>query len=225
MFKETEQIALWNTQHARRGTKGPEGSFLRNTPNDTARLLNDLLRHESMILEVGSANGRDARFWASQGHHVIATDFSPVALSQLRELAQRQGLEKRITIIEWDINCGLLPPQADKIDAFYARSALHIEDEKMLDLALYLNRILIPESLIVIEGKSEKDKKIQRSIPVGGGLYIDLEENGHLRRAWTEEFARYMCRYFNWEILKLEQLHDQTQKANPEQLRLIAKKS
>ena len=62
----TQQQQLWDRQHAERGsTNGPEGNGLVDIPNKSGILFANMLQPGSVIAEVGTANGRDARYWAS----------------------------------------------------------------------------------------------------------------------------------------------------------------
>lgn len=45
-------------------------------------------------IDLGCGNGRDSIFLASQGFDVIGVDFSEVAISQAREIAEAAGLER-----------------------------------------------------------------------------------------------------------------------------------
>lgn len=127
-----DQKNLWDSQHYQRGTTGLEGTELAFKPNPSAQALNQMLPPQSRIAEVGCANGRDARFLAKEGHIVYAMDFSKVALAQCHALARQQGILDQLILIEHDIKDGNLPTRIPQlINAFYARSALHIDDESM----------------------------------------------------------------------------------------------
>lgn len=120
---------------------------------------------------------------------------------------------------------GLPVEDSASINAFYARSALHVDDCTMLKLADHLNRILVPSGLILIEGKGPNDKKIKRSRHVGNGTAIDDEEGGHLRRIWTTKFTTDMCHKFSWNILELIDVEEEWQNTSATFMRLIAQKS
>jgi SAM-dependent methyltransferase len=201
-----DQVELWDIQHCIRGNWGPEGLLLQNVPNDSAVEFETVLPRQTTILEVGSANGRDARYWASKGHTVYALDFSQVALEQLKQLAIAQQVDQLIVPLIWNIAEGKLPlnmlPQS--IFAFYARSALHIGDDEMILLAEQIDRILVPGGKILIEGKASKDRKILRSRKIGKGLAVDDEENGHLRRVWNVDFVEFICSEMRWSIIKIK---------------------
>lgn len=219
------QQALWDAQHKQRGSQdGPEGSQLVNVPNHAARLLHTLLKPGSVIAEIGSANGRDARFWAKQGHYVHCLDFSEVALQQLRELAKRQGVSGRITQALFDASTGKLPQTIGTIQGFYARSALHLDDATLMRLLRDVDRRLQPGSVVVIEGKTSADPKIIRSTPLGNGLVSDPQENSHVRRVWTHEFTQYICDTFGWAPLHQAAVDETWSGTAANFLRLVATK-
>jgi|GEM_PF-1082784 len=218
------QRDLWNTQHATRGASSIESEELTFAPNEVAVLLHECLAPASRIMEVGAANGRDARYWASKGHTVMALDFSDVALLQLQEIAREQGVLDKIDAKEWDICDGDLPPTDGPIDAFYARSALHIDDTTMMGLAVNIDTILSPGGYIVIEGKGPKNDKIARSTQIGGNLVVDPFENGHLRRVWTTDFTKEMCNKMGWNILEISHAAQAWDGEPADFMRLVAKK-
>ncbi len=215
----TDQRELWNKQHAVRGTTGRESNGAAHIPNESAILFHRYLAPVSTIFEAGCANGRDARFWAAQGHYVIASDFSPVALTQMMELATDAGIEKRIRPVEHNIANGLQLAENESINGFYARSALHINDAAMDNLAGNLQESLTPGGIIFIEGKNTSDHKIGRSEKISENLVVDFMENGHLRRIWTPEYMEKLASDYDWNILKLEENREE----GANYTRLIAK--
>lgn len=223
---ETYQQTLWNNQHSERGINGAEGGELCNTPNGSAVIFANALKPNSTILEVGSANGRDARYWATEGHKVYALDFSQVALDQLRQLALAQNVQSSIIPILWDIAEGKLPLHIikDKIDGFYARSALHVGDKEMINIAKQLNKVLKVGGKILIEGKGQNDKKIRRSKKIGRNLAVDNVENGHLRRIWTQQFIEHLCKKVGWDILDISGNDEEWNGTNANFVRLSAQK-
>lgn len=219
------QRSLWEIQHATRGAVLECGSGLRYTPNDTALAFARRLTSRSRVLEVGSANGRDARHWAAEGHQVIATDFSLTAMKQLRSIAQEQGVMQNIWPVVWDINVGHLPIEgASSIDAFYARSALHVTDSTMTQVAASVNAALVPKGWILIEGKGPSDKKIARSYNNEDGTAVDADEGGHMRRIWTPQFTEQMCHQFGWDIVELTDQKEEWQGVPASFMRLLARK-
>jgi hypothetical protein len=221
----SDQQKLWDKQHARRGGEaGLEGDLLVDTPNASAVLLGNLVVANARIAEVGSANGRDARYWAMRGHSVDCMDFSPVALEQLVEHAERQGVSDKINPLLFDANAGRLPKEVGEIDGFYARSALHVDDGTLMSLLTDVDTRLREDGVVFIEGKSTNDPKIARSEHLGNGLAVDPEEDGHLRRVWTPELLKDICSTLGWKALQKSSIDEQWAGTDANFLRLVAKK-
>lgn len=221
----SDQQQLWDKQHARRGgDAGLEGERLVDTPNPSAVAMANLVVANARIAEVGSANGRDARYWAMRGHDVDCMDFSPVALEQLVEHAQRQGVAHRINPVLFDANSGKLPQEVGEIDGFYARSALHVDDDTLISLLTDVDDRLNSEGVVLIEGKSTSDPKIARSEHLGNGLAVDPEEDGHLRRVWTPELLQDICSTLGWRAIQQSRIDEEWAGTDANFLRLVAKK-
>lgn len=219
------QKLLWDRQHASRGQRHEGSDALRFTPNPTAVIFHELLPQSAKVLEIGCANGRDARYWASQGHDVTAIDFSHTALTQMHETAREQGVAHKIQPIMWDIQEGYLPLSGEEhFDGFYARSALHVDDETMTTLAAHINKLLKPDGIILIEGKGPNDTKIKRSRRLQGSIAVDEEENNHLRRVWTCESLIELCAQNNWRIHQVQEIEEVWEGTSASFVRLIAKK-
>lgn len=75
------------------------------------------------VLELGAGHGRDALYFAREGFSVLATDFSPVGLDQLRQAAAAQGVAGRITTAVHDVR-GPLPLADASVDAVFAHMLL-----------------------------------------------------------------------------------------------------
>lgn len=227
---EITQQQLWDMQHAQRGAEaGLEGAALVDSPNELAILLGGMLAPDSSIIEIGSANGRDARFWAKNyGHHVLALDFSQVALGQLTNRAVQQGIGEFITTGLFDANTDALPAEIDSFDAFYGRSALHTTDSRLTYLLHATHGVLKAGGIIAIEGKHPDDPKIKRSKPHDLSephLVQDPYENGHARRSWDPEASRKFLMDAGFIIRDLEVVIDETIPGDPAMFtRIIAEK-
>ncbi len=220
------QAAFWDRQHATRGTQQENAGQWATTPNETAVLFAQLLRARSSILEAGCANGRDARYWATLLHEVFGIDFSSIALQQMQYWTRLAQLTDFITPILWNIVNGLpLDSLPIRMDAFYARSSLHIPDAETEELAHQVNSILYPGGVICIEGKGPQDPKIKKSEVVGPHLVINYAEGGHLRRVWTREYMTGLCTANNWRIVSLEETSEHINGDTSSFIRLLARKS
>ena len=216
------QQALWDRQHYERGGGGGnEGTILKHVPNDGAVMLASVLLRGSHILEIGSANGRDARRFAEWRHFVDCIDFSEVALMQLHELADEEGAFDQITSHHHNISRGNLPHLGTKkYDALFARSSLHLDDASLDRLAYNITERLKRNAFIIIEGKSPFDPKIMRSRDIGGGLVVDAE--GHVRRVWDEKSMVNLARRQGWKVQQIVELQEEVPYGYNSMMRLAA---
>ncbi|WP_405058204.1 class I SAM-dependent methyltransferase [Kribbella sp. NBC_01505] len=102
------------------------------------------------VLELGSGHGRDALFLARQGFSVHATDFSETALDQLRQQAQREGLDDRVTAALHDVR-DPLPPADATVNAVFANLLLNMAftPGELRSLVGEVHRVLRPGGLFV----------------------------------------------------------------------------
>ncbi|GBG39425.1 class I SAM-dependent methyltransferase [Mycobacterium montefiorense] len=75
------------------------------------------------VLELAAGHGRDALYFAKQGFTVLTSDFSSVAVAQIRRDARSADLEPRIQAFVHDIREPLLLSRSS-VDAVYAHMAL-----------------------------------------------------------------------------------------------------
>jgi len=103
------------------------------------------LPENGLVVEIGAANGRDARFFSREKNcGVIATDFSFNALKQLTEASYRDGTNGKVFPVVADARA--LPlDQPESVDAVYSRSALHLSDEEMDTFFKHCLRLLKQE--------------------------------------------------------------------------------
>jgi hypothetical protein len=70
-------------------------------PSPAARWANDLVGDGEQIIDLGAGTGRDALWFAKQGHPVIALDFSKVARKRIRSRAVRAGADVKVRHINF----------------------------------------------------------------------------------------------------------------------------
>ncbi|MQS11362.1 class I SAM-dependent methyltransferase [Streptomyces kaniharaensis] len=97
------------------------------------------------VLELGAGHGRDALFFAREGFTVLATDFSPTGLEQLRTAAAEQGVTDRVTIAVHDVRKPL-PLLDASVDAVFAHMLLcmALSTEEIHALVAEVRRVLRP---------------------------------------------------------------------------------
>ncbi|AXO34995.1 bifunctional 2-polyprenyl-6-hydroxyphenol methylase/3-demethylubiquinol 3-O-methyltransferase UbiG [Micromonospora sp. B006] len=84
------------------------------------------------VLDLGSGEGGDAVWLASQGWRVTAVDISSVALDRLAVEAERAGVADRITTVRHDLTQGFPPGRYDLVSAQFFQSPLVLPREKVL---------------------------------------------------------------------------------------------
>ncbi len=215
------QKKYWESQHVNRKN---EFLDLEMEPNEFAVKCIKFLPENSTILEIGSGNGRDARFLSREkGIHVIANDISEEAIHQLKAAADRDGTSTKISSINCDVRdiFNEMSPIV-KLDAFYARSALHLSDSQLGEFMQKLNSFLKKDGYIFIQGKPKDDFKLQRSLEIDENYYKDID--GHERRVWSEQGFLNLCNQFGYEPLEIETTNEVWQGNETKFVSLIARK-
>jgi SAM-dependent methyltransferase len=127
------------------------------------------------VLELGAGHGRDALYFAREGFTVLATDFSPVGLEQLREFAGAQDVSERVTTAVHDVREPL--PLADaSVDAVFAHMLLcmALSTDEILALVAEVRRVLRPGGAFVYTVRHTGDAHYR----LGTGHGDDIFEHG-----------------------------------------------
>ena len=85
------------------------------------------------------------------------------------------------------------------LDAIYARSSLHLDDEDLNNLFIKLLPNLKIGGYLMIEGKTSDDFKIKRSNAIAPNLVVDFD--GHIRRVWDKEYVEMVCQKFGLKLV------------------------
>ncbi|MET9866379.1 class I SAM-dependent methyltransferase [Streptomyces sp. NPDC006386] len=127
------------------------------------------------VLELGAGHGRDALFFAREGFSVHATDFSPVAIEQLRAAAREQGIARRVTGGVQDVREPLRLPDAS-FDAVFAHMLLcmALSTEETHRLVGEVRRVLRPGGVFVYTVRHTGDAHFG----AGTGHGDDIWEHG-----------------------------------------------
>lgn len=127
------------------------------------------------VLELGAGHGRDALYFAREGFSVLATDFSPVGLDQLREGAAAQEVSERVATAIHDVREPL--PLADaSVDAVFAHMLLcmALSTKEIHAVVAEIRRVLRPGGAFVYTVRHTGDAHYR----AGTGHGDDIWEHG-----------------------------------------------
>lgn len=107
------------------GTYGANPEMYGSRPSEPAVYAADLFAGSGAerVLELAAGHGRDTLYFAQQGFSVVATDFSDVAVAEIRRASQERRIAIRVTATVHDMR-EPLPFVNESIDAVYAHMAL-----------------------------------------------------------------------------------------------------
>ncbi|MGW7679679.1 class I SAM-dependent methyltransferase [Kribbella sp. NPDC054772] len=148
------------------------------------------------VLELGAGHGRDAFFLARQGLSVHATDFSEAALDQLRQEAQRAGLDDRVTAALHDVR-DPLPPADATVDAVFANLLLNMafSPSELRSLVAETHRVLGPGGRFVYAVWSTDDPCSRYWQQLDGGLSM---HDGFVGRFFDDALVTELGA--NWQL-------------------------
>jgi len=150
-------------------------------------------------------------------------DISTEAIRQLINAAVKDGtIGNILPIIAEASEVPELLGDQEYYDAFYARSSLHLDDDKIIPFLQYLIFHLNKDGVIMIEGKPKEDFKIERSVEVNKNCYEDVD--GHIRRVWSEDDIKSLCDSSNLEIIEMGRTSETIQEKETKFIHFVAKK-
>jgi SAM-dependent methyltransferase len=163
----------WNSFYA-----SPHPDLTR--PSAFAVAVAELLPPSSFVFELGCGNGRDALYFASLGHRVVACDTSAVAIATLRDrISESNGFAVTPHLFVGDF-AALDNRYRKELDAVYARFTLHAVPIETERLALrWASANLRDGGALFIEVRSVLGSLYGRGEPAGEDAFI---HNGHYRR-------------------------------------------
>ncbi|MFF5523164.1 class I SAM-dependent methyltransferase [Streptomyces coeruleorubidus] len=124
------------------------------------------------VLELGAGHGRDALFFAREGFSVMATDFSPVGLDQLRETAVAHGVAGRVTTAVHDVRKPL-PLANASVDAVFAHMLLcmALSTQEIHALVAEVRRVLRPGGSFIYTVRHTGDAHYKAGIGHGDDIW------------------------------------------------------
>lgn len=132
----------WNTRY------GGEEYLFGTRPNAFLASQRQLLKSGHRVLAIADGEGRNGVWLAEQGLQVTAIDFSPVALTKARRLAESRGVD--VTFVQAD-----LATWEWKAGSFDVVAAIFIQfADPTLRAAIFrgIRRTLVPGGLLLLQG-------------------------------------------------------------------------
>lgn len=124
------------------------------------------------VLELAAGHGRDALYFARQHFTVLATDFSDVALEQIRQAAQAQGIATQLSTSLHDMR-EPLPLHDQAVDAVFAHMALcmALSTNEIHTLVNEVWRVLRPGGVFVYTVRHIGDAHYGAGNPHGDDIF------------------------------------------------------
>lgn len=163
---------------------------------------NEWIRPKSHILELGCGNGRDAYYFAENGHTVIGLDQSDVVIADNIDRIAEYNVDGRISFIADDFTSptpSTLNPER-RINVIYSRFTIHSVTESEQDSIIdWVYEFLPQNGYFLIECRTNNDplfrqgKRISDTEAVTDHYRRFLDANAFLRSLLE---AGFKARYF-----------------------------
>ncbi len=155
------------------------GKFQRHTPSQFCVSVITDLEPGSVVVELGSGNGRDAHYFASQGFVTVAMDLSSAGIDSCKGYAQDNGIHHSFFFqgdltdkeaIQNVVNEARRRSTSGSV-VFYSRFVMHsIDDEQQESFLNGLSQCIAPNDTAYFEFRSKEDAD------------LDKHYGGHFRR-------------------------------------------
>lgn len=173
------QKELWNNAHSDDAIlKYSEG------PTTFASRASQIIKPHASILELGCGVGNDSYYLAKQGHTVLATDVSEVAIGKNRNRYTNFG-NLRFEVLD------LREPLSfndNTFDTVYARLSLHyFIDSVTKRIFTDIHRVLKPGGMLLFMCKTTSDVLYGKGDELEQNMY---EHEGHVRHFFSIAYAK-----------------------------------
>lgn len=156
----------------------------RHVPSQFCVCMVTELPSDSIVVELGSGNGRDAMYLASRGHIIVATDLSEQAIKSSSEVAIERGLN-HATFVQSDLTdsksvnhvVALAREQVKGGNVvFYSRFIMHsLDDDQELKFLSILTNSMAAGEVVYFEFRSKEDEGLEKVHKGHFRRYVDTD--------------------------------------------------
>jgi SAM-dependent methyltransferase len=175
-------------------------------PSEPARRAAELFKNEGKvrILELGAGQGRDTMFFAREGFHVHALDYSATGLMGIKEKAEELGLSQSITTLLHDIRKAL-PFEDNSFDACYSHMlfCMALTTAELEYLMQEIRRVLKPDGLNVYTVRHTGDAHYGKGIHHGEDMY---EMKGFIVHFFSREKIEHLAK--GYELVGIDEFEE-----------------
>lgn len=175
-------------------------------PSESARQALERFKQEGVtsIVELGAGQGRDTLFFAQQGLHVYALEYTASGVQTITDKAEQFGLSHRITVIHHDVRSPL-PFDDALFDACYSHMlfCMAFTTEELETLSAEIRRVLQPKGLTIYTVRNTDDKHYRAGIARGEDLY---EINGFIVHFFSLEKIEHLAA--GYQIVDVSRLQE-----------------
>lgn len=175
-------------------------------PSEAAQKAAALFKQEgkTMLVELGSGQGRDTLFFARNGFRVTAVDYAQVAIDALAAKAQAADVAQLVTALRHDIR-EPLPFPDDSFDGCYSHMlyCMALTTGELDQLSQEIWRVLRPGGLNIYTVRHTRDPDYGIGIHRGEDMY---EVNGFIVHFFSREKVVQLAR--GYEIISIDEFEE-----------------
>jgi SAM-dependent methyltransferase len=190
----------WNRMYAE------EPDFFGEEPSYPAKKAAEILKREgkSRILELGAGQGRDTLFFAKNGFHVTALDYSETAVDTINQKAQTIGLSQSISGVCHDIR-KKFPFDNQSFDACYCHMlyCMALCTSELEVLFQEVRRLLKPNGLSIYTVRHTGDAHYGKGIHHGEDIY---ENGGFIVHFFSKEKIEHLAK--SYQIVSIDEFEE-----------------
>jgi tellurite methyltransferase len=206
-----DQVTIWDKRHL-------EGYHdrLRGLKSRFAKLASGYFSPSSDILELGCGVGRDAIYFAAQGHQVIATDAAASVIAHNSEMTDRG-----VIFMSMDMTKAF-PFKDERFNAVYSHLSLHyFTNTQTRSIVQEIHRITNDKGIFAFSCKNLSDPNFGKGREIEENLFV--RESGVALHLFSRQYVSALLEGL-FEILYLEESEQEYNDEHSSLIHAIAKK-